>query len=126
MPPSQDAFVYTEEILDIFEKYLSVERLAGYYDLARRDRWVAIRLYERNTELSEALYGVIQGLEVTLRNAIHNVLTTQLGTTEWYDNLEFNEPERNAIQEAKDKDHRKNSRRDSGKSHCRTDIRILG
>lgn len=102
MPVSQDGFEYTEKILDTFEKYLSPERLAGYYAIARGDRWTGIRLYERNTELSEALYGITQCLEVALRNAIHIVFTSQLGTPEWYDKIPLEDPEREAIQEAKD------------------------
>jgi len=103
MPMSQEEFQYTDEVLARLEKYLSPERLAAYYGLARGDKWVAIRLYERNTELSEALYGVIQGLEVALRNAIHNVMTTRAGSPAWYDSIPFEEDEREAIGEAKRK-----------------------
>lgn len=96
-------FQYTDAALLIFEKYLSVERLAGYLAQSRGDKWVAIRLYERNTELSEALYGVIQGLEVCLRNAIHNALTFGLASADWYDKIVFEESERRSIDEAKQK-----------------------
>jgi Abi-like protein len=64
---------------------------------------VGIQLYERNTECSEALYGVIQGLEVALRNAIHNIMTDAVGTQEWYDKVAWDDPELSAIQEAKEK-----------------------
>jgi hypothetical protein len=36
----------------------------------------AIRVYEQNTLLAESLYGVLQGLEIALRNTIHAQLTT--------------------------------------------------
>ncbi len=60
--------------------------------MAKKSPEGAIRLYERNTELSEALYGVVQGFEVTLRNAVHNILGASLGTT-WYETFGFLETE---------------------------------
>ena len=103
MASGQGGFQYTDEALATLEKYLSHERLAPYYSLARGDRWIGIQLYERNTECSEALYGVIQGLEVTLRNAIHNVMTKALANPEWYDKIAWESAEMAALQEAKDK-----------------------
>ncbi|HET6841774.1 MAG TPA: Abi family protein [Candidatus Angelobacter sp.] len=103
MPNSQDEFEYTDEVLTIFEKFLSPERLAAYYALARGDKWVAIHLYERNTEISEALYGVLQGLEVALRNAIHNVLTKGLGAPDWYDKIHLQNSELEALRQARSK-----------------------
>lgn len=85
------------------EKFLSPERLAGYYKIARGNRKVGLLLYERNTELSEALYGVIQGLEVTLRNAMHNIIATTTGQPDWYDTIGLNESEIDAIYDAKKK-----------------------
>jgi hypothetical protein len=99
----QAEFVYSETVLNRFDKYLSNERLAAYLTQARGDKWVAIRLYERNTQISEALYGVVQGLEVCLRNAIHELLTSRLGAPDWYDHFPFGDPEKLAIEEAKKK-----------------------
>lgn len=103
MPNGQAEFAYSDDNLVTCEKYLSSERLAAYRDIARGDLWIAIRLYERNTELSEALYGVIQGLEVSLRNAVHNVMANGTGAQDWYDKIGLEESERNSIIEAKDK-----------------------
>lgn len=69
----------------------------------RGDHRAAIQMYERNTELSEALYGVTQGLEVALRNAIHGIMTTRIGSPAWYDHIGLDEPERKSIDDAKDK-----------------------
>ena len=44
----------------------------------------AIRLYELNTAVSEALYTPLQVLEVALRNAFSRVLAEEFGT-DWYD-----------------------------------------
>lgn len=102
MPESQAAFPHSESTFVHHEKYLSLERLAPYLAQARDDRWVAIHLYQRNVELSEALYGVIHGLEIPLRNAVHNVLTESLGGLDWYEKFEFLESEREAIDKAKE------------------------
>jgi hypothetical protein len=101
MSEGQAEFQYDEETLVTLEKYLSSERLAAYVNFARGDKWVAIRLYERNTEISEALYGVVQALEVTLRNAIHNLLSEKLGGPEWYETFSLQESERETVEEAK-------------------------
>jgi phosphoglycolate phosphatase len=102
-PEGQTEFQYDNKTLVTLEKYLSPERLAAYVNYARGNKWVAIRLYERNTEVSEALYGVIQALEITLRNAIHNILSVQLGGPEWYETVGLAESERKALEEAKQK-----------------------
>jgi hypothetical protein len=103
MPNGQPGFEYTEDLLKKFEKYISPERLAKYIVTAKGNKWLAIKLYEKNTELSEALYGVIQGFEVTLRNAVHNVMRKELGAENWYDKITLERAELQSIQEAKDK-----------------------
>jgi len=95
------AFGYADEALDTLEKYISAERLAAYYRLSRGDQWVALKLYEKNAELSGALYVVIQGLEVTVRNSIHTLMSDRLGCEEWYDRFAFAQSERSEIDEAK-------------------------
>jgi hypothetical protein len=102
MADGQVTFDITDAHLQACEKHISPERLAGYYTLARGNRKIGILLYERNIELSEALYGVIQGLEVTLRNAIHNVITGQLGHADWYDRIGLADSEIEALNKAKD------------------------
>ena len=70
--------------------------------MSRGDQWVALKLYEKNIELSGALYEVIQGLEVTVRNAIHNLMTEQLASDHWYDRLPLADGERAALDKAKE------------------------
>lgn len=103
MADGQVEYEITNALVTKAEKFLSPERLAGYYKLARGNRKIGLLLYERNTELSEALYGVIQGLEVTLRNAMHNIIATSTGRTDWYDTIGLNESEVDAIYDAKKK-----------------------
>lgn len=95
-------FGYADEDLIILDKYISTERLAAYYRLARGDQWVALKLYEKNAELSGAFYAVIQGLEVTVRNSIHNLMSERLGCEQWYDRFRFANSERAEIDKAKD------------------------
>jgi hypothetical protein len=45
----------------------------------------ALELYEYNVRLSEVLYGLLHGLEVTVRNAEHYALSAGYGTPTWYD-----------------------------------------
>lgn len=102
MPPSQGRFQYTDEAVDAIEKSLSPERLAGYVALAKGDKRLAIRLSERNTSLSEALYGVIQGLEIAFRNSLDHTLTKELGRPDWYDHIAWEEKELESIHKAKE------------------------
>ncbi len=64
---------------------------------------MALHLYVRNTELSEALYGVVQGLEVLLRNATHRELSKGFGVESWYEFASLRDFERNDIEEARAK-----------------------
>ena len=99
--PQPPTFDYSDKQLRLLEKAISTERLTPYYARSRGDQWVAIRLYERNTKLSEALYGVLQGLEVLLRNSIHNKLSKDIGAEDWYEQVPFFESERDEIEKAK-------------------------
>jgi len=72
--PDVKKFSYTDDLLDELEASLSRERLGTYLDAAGGDRKGAIELYAWNTAVSAAFYGPLQGLEVTLRNAIHRRL----------------------------------------------------
>jgi hypothetical protein len=79
------AFVYDDPALMAIERSLSKDRLAPYLQLAEGDKVYAIQLYEWNTRVSESLYSLIQGFEVTLRNTIHNVLSEALAQPDWWE-----------------------------------------
>lgn len=85
----QGNFGYTKEEIDAIERSLSSERLSTYLRRTNGDRLAALRLYEHNTRVSEALFGVIRGLEVALRNSMHDVLRTAFNADDWYDKLPF-------------------------------------
>jgi hypothetical protein len=75
---------------------LSTDRLSPYRAATGGELLEAIRLYEQNTQLSESLYGVLQGLEIALRNAIHAQLSVGFGRADWYEVLSL-EPEQTAM-----------------------------
>ena len=102
MQISQSHFAYSGDNIDALVKYLSTERLAAYFSMAKRSMEGAIKLYERNTELSEALYGVVQGLEVTLRNAVHIAISGTQGH-DWYDTFPLLRTEQSSVAEARKK-----------------------
>ena len=81
---------------------LSQERLGSYLVLADNNLREAIRLYERNTSLSEALYGLLQGLEVALRNAMHYALSLGLAREDWYNSVTWQVAQQEQIDNAKD------------------------
>ncbi len=99
----QEFFDYTEQEMRRLERAISPERLKAYLVLARGDLWVALHLYARNTQLSEALYGVLQGLEVLLRNATHETLAKAFQSQDWFQMAPLRDSERNDVQDAKEK-----------------------
>lgn len=66
-----------------FEEALSTERFSAYLQSCEGDRDKALALYTHNTNVSAALYGPIQTLEITMRNRFHHHLTQAYGP-EWY------------------------------------------
>ena len=79
-------FSYEAGILNDLEASFSPERMSTYRTAVQGDRDKAFRLYTWNATISAAFYGPLQGLEVTLRNAMHRQLTQCYGPA-WYDNL---------------------------------------
>lgn len=94
-------FSYTQAQIAAVELSLSKERFAPYVTAQQGDRLRALKLYEANTLLSEALYGSLQGLEVTLRNAIHAKLSSELGRSDWFDTPILQQYERQKVGEVK-------------------------
>ena len=65
---------------------LSTERLAGYRRRIDHDGDTALFAhYVWNMALSEALYPALQGVEVVLRNAIHEAARRHFGRDDWFD-----------------------------------------
>lgn len=80
----QVPYPYSAQSLEALRSGVSPARLWRYLAFAKGDIAQALRLYMWNTALSEALYGPLQGLEITLRNKIHQRLSAVFGSR-WYD-----------------------------------------
>jgi hypothetical protein len=95
------SFVYSQEAHAQISELLTSERLTSYLIATKGNLPDAIRLYEKNTRLSEALYGVLQGCEVALRNSMNSALTTGIGKTDWYEHIKLNHREITMVGDAK-------------------------
>lgn len=67
-----------------FIETLSDERFGRYVRIAGSDPDKAVEMYTANARLAQAFYIPLQGLEVTLRNSIHDVMKKDL-TGYWFD-----------------------------------------
>jgi abortive infection bacteriophage resistance protein len=95
-------FVYSPLDLIELERTLSKERLLPYLQSTRRDAALAMQLYAQNTLLAESLYGILQGLEIALRNVIHGQLTIGFGAVSWWNVLNMEQAQASMVQKAKD------------------------
>src|ERR1039457_6224572 len=77
-------FVYYGNALDTLAQTIAKDRLSQYLTHSNGDIMTAIKLYERNTILSQGIYGVLQPLEIAFRNSIHRVMSTDTGQSNWY------------------------------------------
>ena len=77
-------FAYSQHSINALERALSAERLSTYLAAASGDHAAALRLYTWNTDISAALYGPLQALEIVVRNAFHRELAAVYGPA-WYD-----------------------------------------
>lgn len=80
MPPP-----YTPALMLSIQRTITQERLTRYLRATGGNVSRALELYELNVQLSTCLYGLLHGLEITVRNAEHHALTTSYGTASWYD-----------------------------------------
>lgn len=96
-------FRYTPDQIAAVELTISPERFSTYLTMSGGDKVLALLLYERNILVSEGLYGVLQRLEVGVRNAFHDALATGLGRRDWYDYAPLSAAESQAVAAAKGK-----------------------
>jgi hypothetical protein len=101
MADGQVSDKYHAATVAALELSLSADRLSSYMLSASGDKQKAILLHELNTQKSEALFGVIQGLELTFRNAVHRILEAGIGVASWYDKIALKDSEADALEFAK-------------------------
>lgn len=80
---------YSKDFLLAVHRTVTVERLQRYLAATQNDFSRAIELYEMNIQLSSILYGILHGLEISMRNAANFALSTSYGTPFWYDKPPF-------------------------------------
>jgi hypothetical protein len=73
------------EILQSLSKSISEERLAPYRQGIENSQIVSYARYFWNTALGESLYPCLQALEIALRNSLHEAISTDKGTEDWFD-----------------------------------------
>jgi hypothetical protein len=78
-------FSFSAPMLSSLEGSISRDRLAPYLRARTNNLSSAIKLHEANVHLSVILFGVIHGLEISLRNAVHRELTIHLGDERWFE-----------------------------------------
>ena len=77
-------FAYEESEISSLVSTVSSTRISTYRQQVESDA-EALQLYTWNTAAAAAFYGPLQTLEVTLRNAVHDLMRKAHGTT-WFDN----------------------------------------
>ena len=93
---------YSPQFLRSIERTITKVRLSRYL-AATSDLTQAVQLYEFNIELSEALYGILHGIEVSLRNAAHHALSNSYGAQDWYDQAPLTVHWMRVVRDAKNK-----------------------
>jgi hypothetical protein len=109
------AFEYSEANLEELERRLSTDRLDPYRVAVGGSLEQAVRLYEQNSLLAESLYGILQGLEVALRNSIHAQLVRAASQPEWWDALKLGPEQESMLRMAKDALKREGKPPDAGR-----------
>jgi hypothetical protein len=72
---------HSPQLLTQIELAVSRERLNRYLAATSQDLSEAVSLYEQNIALSEMTFGLLHGLEVAVRNSMHDRLSAHFGTS---------------------------------------------
>jgi hypothetical protein len=76
--------------------------MARYLLATKGDLACAIKLYEVNIQVSQTLYGVLHGYEITLRNAMHDRLKEHFARDDWYTRANLSPVHIRMVQETQD------------------------
>lgn len=83
MGQSQEQITYDDTLLQALDNTLSSSRLAPYLRLAKDDPVYAHQLYLWNARLAKSFLYPLGVVEVTVRNSMHNALSSAFGTPDW-------------------------------------------
>ncbi len=75
---------HSRSTLLTIEQILTRERLKRYLVTTSNDLAAAISLYEQNVALSEAVFGLLHGIEIAVRNSMHDALSSHFGSPTWF------------------------------------------
>lgn len=78
---------------------ISPERLQKYMGASKGDSSKALELYKENAILAASFYPFLQGIEITLRNAIHREMSAKWGEN-WFDKAPLGRKEREMIEKS--------------------------
>jgi hypothetical protein len=81
---SEIQLAHSPQLLKEIERAVSRERLKRYLAATSQDLDRAIFLYEQNVALSEMTFGLLHGLEVAVRNSMHDQLSLHFKTPYWF------------------------------------------
>lgn len=95
-------FEYKPDIIAQLEAAISPDRLSTYLREPANDREAALKLYLWNSKISSAFYMPLQGLEITLRNFLHDALSHHFKRPDWYDATRLTPKAGEMLQAAKD------------------------
>lgn len=74
------------EFVRLLDKAVSHERLEGYSRRGSIDCPQSLYAhYAWNVSLSESLYPLLQGIEIALRNSLHNAASQRFGREDWFE-----------------------------------------
>ncbi|CAN5604968.1 Abi family protein [soil metagenome] len=103
---------YSIEFLADLDRTLTRGRISRYLVATGGNLEEALQLYEKNMAVSEALFGILHGVEVSIRNSLHYALSADIGVEDWYQHgmplafpsmpqLAFTAPMRNMLDKAR-------------------------
>jgi len=75
---------HSSHVLEQIERAISRVRLKRYLAATGNSLSLAVTAYEQNVAVSEAVFGLLHGLEVAIRNSMHEALSSHFGTPRWF------------------------------------------
>lgn len=91
-------------MLEVLKQNFSEKRMSTYINIANLkslDKEKAVDLYRMNILICEELYALISGIEICLRNKIHNKMIENKKKENWFDDVDWLDIHKKGLEEAK-------------------------